>query len=129
MGGYFGGELASRIAVDTAKELFAASDPDKTGFQTVLRECIDGAHQKIGENAATDELLSAMGSTVVLAVPTEQSVWIGNVGDSRAYLIITAIMWVIYFVFLVAFIGLIGAVGAITAEEIYMGMIAPFIFH
>ena len=48
---------------------------------------------------------------------------------SRAYLIITAIMWVIYFVFLVAFIGLIGAIGAITAEEIYMGMIAPFIFH
>ena len=87
MGGYFGGELASRIAVDTAKELFAASEPDKTGFQTVLRECIDGAHQKIGENAATDELLSAMGSTVVLAVPTEKSVWIGNVGDSRAYLI------------------------------------------
>ena len=87
MGGYFGGELASRIAVDTAKELFAASDPEKTGFQAVLRECIEGAHQKIGENAATDELLSAMGSTVVLAVPTEKSVWIGNVGDSRAYLI------------------------------------------
>ena len=49
---------------------------------------------------------------------------------SRAYLIITAIMWVIYFVFLVAFIGLIGAITAeIAAEEIYIGMIAPLIFH
>ena len=49
---------------------------------------------------------------------------------SRAYLIITAIMWVVYFVFLVAFIGLIGAITAeIAAEEIYIGMIAPLIFH
>ena len=87
MGGYYGGEVASRMAVDTVKEIFSASDPDKTGLRAVLSDCIEGAHQKIGENAAADDLLSCMGSTIVLAVPTEQSVWIGNVGDSRAYLI------------------------------------------
>jgi len=87
MGGYYGGEIASRTAVETVKEVYSASDPEKTGFQTVLSECIESAHRKIGENAAADELLSSMGSTVVLAVPTETSVWIGNVGDSRAYLI------------------------------------------
>ena len=87
MGGYYGGEIASRTAVDTVKEIFSTSDPERSGFQAVLRECIEGAHQKIGENAASDDQLSFMGSTVVLAVPTEKSVWIGNVGDSRAYLI------------------------------------------
>lgn len=87
MGGYYGGEIASRMAIDTIKEIYSASDPEKTGFQAVLRECIDEAHRKIGENAAADDQLSFMGSTVVLAVPTEKSVWVGNVGDSRAYLI------------------------------------------
>ena len=87
MGGYYGGEIASRTAVDTVKEVYSASDPEKTGFRTVLSGCIESAHRKIGENAAADEQLSCMGSTVVLAVPTETSVWIANVGDSRAYLI------------------------------------------
>ncbi len=87
MGGYFGGEIASRIAVETVKEIFSASDPEKDGFDAVLRECIDGAHRNIMEQAAGDEPLRNMGSTLVLAVPTAKSVRIGNVGDSRAYLI------------------------------------------
>lgn len=87
MGGYFGGEVASRIAVDSVKEVFSASDPEKTGFKAVLRECVDEAHRKIIEKAASDEALSGMGSTIVLAVPTGESVWAANVGDSRAYLI------------------------------------------
>ena len=87
MGGYYGGEIASRIAVESVKEIFSASDPAKDGFRDLLLRCIDGAHQKIVEKAASDELLSGMGSTIVLAVPAGQSVWIGNVGDSRAYLI------------------------------------------
>ncbi len=78
MGGYKGGETASRITVEQLAEDAAAGMP--------LAESISGIHHRIVALARTDSAYESMGSTVV-AVKTDGKVYeVAWVGDSRAYL-------------------------------------------
>ena len=87
MGGYSGGEIASSLAVRTIAESYQAADTDPIDYQALLVDCIHKAHEAIRIKSAEIEQLSSMGSTIVLAAVTENTVHIANVGDSRAFLI------------------------------------------
>src|ERR1700675_3222709 len=61
MGGYEGGQEASRIAVETVEQVYAsslASDP-----QASLNAGFLAAHQRIREQASKDPALHGMGTT------------------------------------------------------------------
>jgi PPM family protein phosphatase len=85
MGGHQGGEIASRIAIDTLRAL--AARPAITP-SAVLRQ-IQAANTAIRGQARVDPTRPGMGTTVVglaLVRHGEASFWLAfNVGDSRLY--------------------------------------------
>jgi len=86
MGGHSGGEVASRLAVDTIQNHFTQGG--KSGdYGVLLVESVQAAHAQIREMAAHNAQLSDMGTTVVAAVILPGRVFLANVGDSRAHLV------------------------------------------
>lgn len=88
MGGAAGGQLASRIAVDTYMEqMEALLRPDMTPEQ--LREAssyaVSVANKAIRTAAEASEECRGMGTTLVSAISYDGGVVVTNVGDSRAY--------------------------------------------
>lgn len=89
MGGHRAGEVASQVAVDTliagAKNVISLKDKEQISefIQVELRK----ANDLILYKATASEEMSGMGTTAVTAVIDETKVIIGNVGDSRAYII------------------------------------------
>jgi PPM family protein phosphatase len=84
MGGARAGELASRLAVDTFREL-----PVITGesAEDRLRRTILESNRRVLERAKSDPATAGMGSTVTAALVDGDRVVLGHVGDSRAYLL------------------------------------------
>lgn len=83
MGGHLGGEVASRMAVETAAEIFRAGggDPDE-----LLRRAFEVANERVHKAAQEDMELAGMGTTgVCLLFEPEGRGWVAHVGDSRAY--------------------------------------------
>ena len=85
MGGYEGGQEASRIAVEVVEEVYAnapSGDPRSwllAGFQT--------AHSRILEYAVKNPDLHGMGTTCTAIALLENKLYFAHVGDSRLYLI------------------------------------------
>ena len=80
LGGHAGGEIASSLAIDAAMRAMAESAD--------LGGAFSAAHAAIARAAAADPALADMGTTLVLAHRDAQGrIRIGNVGDSRAYLL------------------------------------------
>ena len=90
MGGHQTGEVASRIAVESLKNLLSTQELNKMDSEKI-KETILGAiftaHKEIKERAKKDINLARMGTTVVLACGVNDKYYISHVGDSRAYLI------------------------------------------
>ncbi|GAC1359633.1 MAG: hypothetical protein NVS2B12_34030 [Ktedonobacteraceae bacterium] len=85
MGGHAAGEVASEIAVNTVCTLYYQdTDPDVTSG---LMKAIKYANATIYQSATTNAQQSGMGTTCVVAIIRDDTVFIANVGDSRAYLV------------------------------------------
>jgi protein phosphatase len=86
MGGHRAGEVASQLAVQTLKEVFAA-DPTAAGLVQAVHE----ANRALRQRADAEPDLHGMGTTIAaVALVTdggEKRLAIVNVGDSRAYLL------------------------------------------
>lgn len=81
MGGHQGGEVASRLAIET---ILRAVDPAAPAAG--LPQAIDIAHDTLRKRAAERPELHGMGTTVVaLCFDGERRAWIAHVGDSRCY--------------------------------------------
>lgn len=103
MGGHAGGDIASRLVMDTLADL-APSLSHSTSDQTVtadestvalLTTMVQRAHTAVQQHAVQHPPLQGMGTTLVLAhlQPSPRPrVIVLNVGDSRAYLIRDAAM-------------------------------------
>src|SRR5262249_4747443 len=93
MGGHSGGEIASKIAVDTITAAFKANAFPGERYPGVPRRGIEPAlairqaNRAIYERARQEANLAGMGTTVVSArfSPNKQRAYIGHVGDSRCY--------------------------------------------
>jgi PPM family protein phosphatase len=81
MGGARGGEIASRVAATALGE-----DVDGSGEARVVA-LIQEANRQVYERAREDADASGMGTTITVALFESGTVWVGHVGDSRAYLI------------------------------------------
>lgn len=87
MGGYYGGEIASGIVVETIRDFYTNSEDPNTDYRNLLIDGIHHAHRAIHDRAENNLSLSQMGSTVATSLLFDRSVVIANVGDSRIYLI------------------------------------------
>ncbi len=83
MGGYEGGQEASRTAVETIEQVYSASQQDPS---PTLLEAFHTAHHRIQEMAARNPGLHGMGTTCTAIVVLGYDLYYAHVGDSRLYL-------------------------------------------
>lgn len=91
MGGHSGGEIASRMAITTAVRYVLAelvipalTDSVTEALQPLIIAAVQEANRAIWEHAQA--IGSDMGTTCTVALLLGQALYIGHVGDSRAYL-------------------------------------------
>ncbi|TCP52457.1 protein phosphatase [Tumebacillus sp. BK434] len=88
MGGHLAGEVASSLAIETLlthiKE--APQDPESYDASDLLIDAMQHANRAVHEHAATSKDFSGMGTTLVAALVSPGEIFLGHIGDSRAYL-------------------------------------------
>ncbi len=97
MGGHASGEVASKLAIDTLEQFFAATgdDPDRTwpykmdrgkGYEeNRLITGIKLSNLRIFETAQANSKQRGMGTTLVALFAVEGGLYVAHVGDSRVY--------------------------------------------
>jgi protein phosphatase len=94
MGGHPGGDVASRIAADTAARRLRALLPHGGGkedtaelLRSAMAQSVLGAHHAVRTEGVREPSLDGMGTTLTaMAIDTASGKYaIGHVGDSRAY--------------------------------------------
>ena len=89
MGGANGGNIASGKAVKIISDCIAGayhSDMSTNGISAMLESAIIAANLNIYDEAAENESLKGMGTTVVAAVVANERIVLAHAGDSRAYI-------------------------------------------
>ena len=97
MGGYAGGEVASRLAtVATVRYLKDNFDKDKEyqkeDILKVLSDAIQYANEEVYHKSKEVEELEQMGTTLEICLVYKDRVYIAHIGDSRIYRIRKGIM-------------------------------------
>ncbi len=94
MGGAAAGAVAARIAADAAASRaasqLAGTTPHASAVARAIREAFHDAHEAVVREAEANPDTAGMGTTLVAAVIFEDRYLVGNVGDSRAYLLDSA---------------------------------------
>jgi len=85
MGGYEGGQEASRLAVETVREVY--EDVVRGSPHAALLEAFARAHERIQAHAARHPELHGMGTTCTALVIQQRQLYFAHVGDSRLYLL------------------------------------------
>jgi protein phosphatase len=88
MGGHQGGEIASKIAVREVSlyiNKHLQRDCSITQVKEILQLSMERANGHILEMSINNQELSGMGTTMTLALFHNRHLYIGHVGDSRAY--------------------------------------------
>lgn len=86
MGGHEGGEVASGIAVEEVDKA-APALTSRASVGEVFQATFARANARILQEAARSPALAGMGTTLTAACVGAGRVWLGHVGDSRAYLL------------------------------------------
>lgn len=89
MGGHLAGDTASRLALETVRNILDLLQPDlpETELKEALSAAIVEANHTVHREAHNDEKYHNMGTTIVAALLKGSTGVIGHIGDSRAYLI------------------------------------------
>lgn len=89
MGGYKGGEIASKLAVETSRKYivnnFDNIEHDKESILKLIKGAIEYANLVVLEKAKEIPELENMGTTIDICLVIPNKVYIGHVGDSRVY--------------------------------------------
>ncbi len=89
MGGYNGGEIASRLATTSAlsyiKSNFENTPKDKDDILNLVKSAMEYANMVVYEKSKNEQELSEMGTTLEVCLIYNNKAYIGHVGDSRTY--------------------------------------------
>lgn len=89
MGGYKGGEIASNLAIQSAKSYiennFNEIEKDKDSIIQLLGSSMEYANMVVYEKSKESKELEGMGTTLEICLIYNNKVFIGHVGDSRIY--------------------------------------------
>lgn len=96
MGGYNGGEIASQLAIQSAKNYiennFHEISKDKDSIIQLVGSSIEYANMVVYEKSKESKELEGMGTTLEICLIYNNKAFIGHVGDSRIYRIRKAFM-------------------------------------
>ncbi len=92
MGGEASGEVASQICTTTVpkrlyENLKSLGQVSESNFVLLMREAVEYANQIIFQKAQSDAASKGMGTTTTAAAVLGPHLFVGQVGDSRAYLV------------------------------------------
>ena len=89
MGGYKGGEVASKLAIQSAKNYiesnFKQIEKDKDSIIQLVGSSVEYANMIVYEKSKENDELNGMGTTLDVCLIYNNRVFIGHVGDSRVY--------------------------------------------
>lgn len=89
MGGYNGGEVASRLAVDTAKKYILSNyekvNKNRESLIELVKNSIQYANMMVYEKAQSKKELNKMGTTLDVCLIHQNRAFISHIGDSRIY--------------------------------------------
>lgn len=89
MGGYNGGEIASKLATTTALKYilnnFESVPKEKEDILKLVKSSIEYANMVVYEKANKEKDLEGMGTTLDVCLIYNNKAYIGHVGDSRIY--------------------------------------------
>jgi len=89
MGGYTGGEIASKLATecvaDYIKENFDFNSEDKEEILKLIRSTMEYANNVVFDKAKHEMNLGQMGTTLEICLIYNNRAYIGHIGDSRIY--------------------------------------------
>lgn len=89
MGGYKGGEIASKLAVVSAKNFitnnFEKTVKEKEEILKLISDAIEYANFVVYEKSKESKEISDMGTTLDICLIYNNKVFIGHIGDSRVY--------------------------------------------
>ncbi|NLC87842.1 MAG: Stp1/IreP family PP2C-type Ser/Thr phosphatase [Clostridiaceae bacterium] len=89
MGGYNGGEIASKLATSAAlnyiQSNFETISKEKEDILKLVKSSMEYANMVVYEKSNEDKNLEGMGTTLEVCLIYNNKVYIGHVGDSRVY--------------------------------------------
>ena len=89
MGGYKGGEIASQLAIQSAKSYiennFKQIEKDKDSIIQLVASSMEYANMVVYEKSKEDKELKGMGTTFEVCLIYNNKAFIGHIGDSRIY--------------------------------------------
>jgi len=89
MGGYKGGEVASKLAILSAKNYletnFEKIEHTKEAILELIKSSMEYANMVVYEKSKEDDNLEGMGTTLELCLIYNNRAYIGHIGDSRVY--------------------------------------------
>jgi len=87
MGGYEGGQEASRLAVETLMAVYRDAEGNDDDPQAALIAALQSAHEQIRQYSFAHPELRGMGTTCTAAAIVQDELYFVHVGDTRLYLI------------------------------------------
>lgn len=91
MGGYNGGEIASKMAIEASLSYIEKrwEDLDKSdeNILKLLKETTEYANSLIYEKAMQTQELHEMGTTMEICIIYDYNIYISHIGDSRIYIV------------------------------------------
>ena len=90
MGGYEGGEIASRLAIDAERRYIEdhfdeIPHDNKENILKLIRDSMEYANTVVFDIAKQSEELKSMGTTLEICLIYNNRAYIGHIGDSRIY--------------------------------------------
>ena len=89
MGGYQGGEIASKLAVTSAKNYiisnYDGTSKEKEALADLVKNALQYANMVVYEKANSQKELNNMGTTMDICLIYQSKIFIAHVGDSRVY--------------------------------------------
>lgn len=89
MGGYNGGEIASNLATNSAKEYieenFDKIEHTEKEIMNLIKYAMEYANKAVLEKSKENEELEQMGTTLEICIIYNGKAYIGHIGDSRIY--------------------------------------------
>ena len=89
MGGYKGGEIASKLATDSVRKYiqsnFDSTNKEKEEILKLIKSAVEYANMVVYEKSKEVPELEGMGTTIEICLIYNNKAYIGHIGDSRIY--------------------------------------------
>lgn len=92
MGGHNAGEIASKVAVEKVSEFIEANLSNlnlsnDSEIADLIEKAIETANKEIYKQSLDNEERDGMGTTITMSLFINNRIYLGHIGDSRAYLL------------------------------------------